>query len=114
LLDLNTPLFNLDKHTLFWKIIKQARKTANKGQKFLNKVNSAKLACVNRATSISDNTTISKEYVYCGKPDCHRRHGTYYYAYWKDANGNRKLKKNTLVNTFKEEQIMKVRTTLRR
>lgn len=44
-----------DKHTSFWKITKQARKTIEKAEKFLNKTNSTKLASINRAKSLPSN-----------------------------------------------------------
>lgn len=39
---------------------------------------------------VPKNATIRQEYVRCGKYDCDKPHGPYYYAYWKD---NAKLKK---------------------
>ena len=44
-----------DKHNSFWKITKQARKTVEKAEKFLNKTNSTKLASINRAKSLPSN-----------------------------------------------------------
>jgi hypothetical protein len=41
-------------------------------------------------TPIPKNATIRQEYVKCGELDCKKKHGPYYYAYWK-ANG--KLRK---------------------
>jgi hypothetical protein len=107
LLDWEKPLFNLDKPTPFWKIIKQARKTIDKGEKFLNKINSAKLASINRAKSIPENATIRKEYVKCGKSNCHKRHGTYYYAYWKEGDNNKKLRKKYIGRYFKRDSNKK-------
>ena len=52
MIDWDKPLFNLDKPTPFQKLLKQASKTADKAEKFLNKINSAKLASINRAKSI--------------------------------------------------------------
>jgi hypothetical protein len=50
-----------------------------------NKERSKRLACQTRSKSIPKNATIRKEFVKCNKPDCyHKKHGPYYYAYWKD------------------------------
>jgi hypothetical protein len=50
-----------------------------------NKEKRTKLACQIRSKSIPKNATIRQEYVKCKKPDCHhKKHGPYYYAYWKD------------------------------
>jgi hypothetical protein len=58
-----------------------------------NKERSKRLACQTRSKSIPKNATIRKEYVNCKKPDCyHKKHGPYYYAYWKDPI-TKKLKK---------------------
>jgi hypothetical protein len=59
-----------------------------------NKERSKKLACQTRSKSIPKNATIRKEYVKCKKPNCyHRKHGPYYYAYWKDPETKRLKKK---------------------
>ena len=58
-----------------------------------NKERSKKIACQTRSKSIPKNATIRKEFVKCKKPDCyHKKHGPYYYAYWKDPE-TKKLKK---------------------
>jgi hypothetical protein len=58
-----------------------------------NKEKSMRLACQSRSKAIPKNATIRKEYVKCKKPDCyHKKHGPYYYAYWKDPT-NKKLRK---------------------
>jgi hypothetical protein len=76
------------------KLMKIRYKTImQRGEKLLNKIKSARVSSINRAKSIPNNATIRKEYVKCGKPYCQERHGPYYYAYWKDANDIRKLKK---------------------
>jgi hypothetical protein len=50
-----------------------------------NKDRSKKLACQARSKLIPKNATIRREYVKCKKQDCcYERHGSYYYAYWKD------------------------------
>jgi hypothetical protein len=58
-----------------------------------NKEKSTRLACQTRSKLIPKNATIRKEFVKCKKPNCyHRKHGPYYYAYWKDPE-TKKLKK---------------------
>jgi hypothetical protein len=106
LFDWNKPLFNLYKPAQFWKVIREARKKIDKGEKFLNKVNSAKLASINRAKSLPENATIRKEYVKCGKSQCHRRHGAYYYAYWKEGN-TKKLRKKYIGRYIKRDSNKK-------
>jgi hypothetical protein len=59
-----------------------------------NKEKSMRLACQTRSKSIPRNATIRKEFVKCKKPNCyHRKHGPYYYAYWKDPQTKRLKKK---------------------
>jgi hypothetical protein len=59
-----------------------------------NKEKSTRLACQTRAKSLPKNATIRKEFVKCKKPNCyHRKHGPYYYAYWKDPETKRLKKK---------------------
>jgi hypothetical protein len=59
-----------------------------------NKEKSTKLACQTRSKSLPKNATIRKEFVKCKKPNCyHRKHGPYYYAYWKDPETKRLKKK---------------------
>jgi hypothetical protein len=54
--------------------------------------------CSNRAKSIPKNATIRKEYVKCGKVLCyHGKHGSYYYAYWKDPETKKLKKKYTSI-----------------
>ena len=103
-IDCYKPLF--DKNTSCWKIIKQARNIIEKVEKFLNKTNSAKLASINRAKSLPGNATIRKEYVKCGKSQCHRRHGAYYYAYWKEGN-TKKLRKKYIGRYIKRDSNKK-------
>jgi hypothetical protein len=103
-LDWYKPLF--DKHTSYWKIIKQARKITEKVEKFLIKTNSTKLASINRARFLPENATIRKEYVKCGKSQCHTRHGAYYYAYWKEGN-TKKLRKKYIGRYIKRDSNKK-------
>ena len=94
LVDWNKPLFG-NKSTSLQQILENAHKTAEKAAKFLNKIKSRQLACVNRAKSVPENATIRKEYIKCGKEMCEQKHGPYYYAYWKDPE-SKKLNRNTL------------------
>jgi hypothetical protein len=74
--------------TTFEKVIAHANKTA----KFINKIKSREIACINRAKSIPGNATTREEYIKCGKELCEELHGPYYYAYWKETE-SKKLKK---------------------
>jgi hypothetical protein len=59
-----------------------------------NKEKSMRLACQSRSKAIPKNATIRKEFIKCKKPNCyHRKHGQYYYAYWKDPQTKRLKKK---------------------
>jgi hypothetical protein len=65
-----------------------------------NKDRSKKLACQSRSKLIPKNATIRKEYVKCEKPNCyHKKHGPYYYAYWKDPI-TKKLKKKYIGRNY--------------
>ena len=66
LFDWDKPLFE-NKHTSLQKVLANANKTIEKSTKFLNKIKSRQLACVNRIKSIPNNATIREEYVKCGK-----------------------------------------------
>lgn len=98
LLDWNKPLFGT-KHTSLQKLLENANKTIEKSTKFLNKIKSRRLACVNRAKSIPDNASIRKEFIKCGKQICKQKHGPYYYAYWKDPE-SKKLKKKYIGESY--------------
>jgi hypothetical protein len=64
-----------------------------RGQVLDNKEKSMRLACQSRSKSIPKSATIRKEFVKCKKTNCyHKKHGSYYYAYWKDPE-TKKLKK---------------------
>ena len=93
LLDWNKPLFG-HKSSSFQKILANANKTTERATRFINKIKSRQLACANRAKTISENATIRKEYVNCGKEICQHKHGPYYYAYWKDPE-RKNWRKNT-------------------
>lgn len=89
--DWSKPLFG-NKHTSLQKVLANANKEIEKSSKFINKIKSRQLACVDRAKSIPENATVRKEYIKCGKQICQQEHGPYYYAYWKDRE-SKKLKK---------------------
>lgn len=92
LLDWDKPLF-LRRGSSLEKVLAQARKTADKSRKLIDKIESKKQSSISRAKSIPENATIRKEYIKCGKTPCyHGKHGPYYYAYWKDPE-TKKLKK---------------------
>jgi hypothetical protein len=101
------PLINWNKPTPIWKLLKQCRKTAERGEKLLKKLDATKESSTNSLKSVPKNATITKEYIKCGKPLCHRRHGPYYYAYWKDTT-NGKLKKKYIGKYFKKQVKMNV------
>jgi hypothetical protein len=93
LLDWDKPLFSRHKSSLE-KVLAQARKTAEKSRRFIDKIELKKQSSISRAKSIPENATIRKEYVKCGKTPCyHGKHGPYYYAYWKDLETKRLKKK---------------------
>jgi hypothetical protein len=76
----------------FWKVLRDARKTAEYAENFIKKHELIESACANRAKSIPKNATIRKEYVNCKKPNCYRgrAHGPYYYAYWREDKKTKK------------------------
>jgi hypothetical protein len=104
------PLFSRRRSSLE-KVLAQARKTAEKSRKLLDKIESKKQSSISRAKSIPENATIRKEYVKCGKTPCHHgKHGPYYYAYWKDP-GTKKLKKKYIgqyLESSSEDDMVKV------
>jgi hypothetical protein len=70
-----------------------------------NKEKSKRLACQTRSKSIPKNATIRKEYVKCKKTNCyHKKHGPYYYAYWKDPVSKR-LRKKYIGRHFEKDTI---------
>ena len=99
LLDLNKPLFG-HKHTSLEKVLANANKAIEESTKFINKIKSRQLACVNRAKSIPENATIRKEYIKCGKEICEQKHGSYYYAYWKDPESKKCLRNFSFINSL--------------
>jgi hypothetical protein len=63
-LDLQNPLADREeKPRPFWKVLKEARKTAEYAENFIKKHELIESACANRAKSIPKNATIRKEYV---------------------------------------------------
>jgi hypothetical protein len=91
LFDWDKPLFGHKRNSLE-KVLANANKAIEKSYKFINKIRSRQLACANRAKAVPENATIRREYIKCGKQICERKHGPYYYAYWKDPE-SKKLKK---------------------
>jgi hypothetical protein len=76
------------------KLIAEGYRLLSYSQALNNKEKSTRLACQIRSKSIPKNATIRKEFVKCKKPDCyHKKHGPYYYAYWKDPETKRLKKK---------------------
>ena len=68
-------------------------------EKLLNKINQLDQYLLTEPNP-SNNATIRREYVKCGKANCQERHDPYYYAYWKDSNNNKKLKKKYVGKHF--------------
>jgi hypothetical protein len=91
---------------LLQKVLANANKTTERATKFINKIKSRQLACVNRAKSIPENATIRKEYIKCGKENCQHKHGPYYYAYWKDPE-TKKLKKKYIGDHMAENKELR-------
>jgi hypothetical protein len=78
----------------FVELIAEGNRLIAQVQALDNKEKSARLACQTRSKSIPKNATIRKEFVKCRKPNCyHKKHGPYYYAYWKDPETKRLKKK---------------------
>ena len=103
-LDLQKLLANREKPRPFWKVLREARKTAEYAENFIKKHELIESACANRAKSIPKNATIRKEYVNCKKSNYYRggRHGPYYYAYWKEGG---KIKKKYIGQYHYEGQL---------
>lgn len=91
------------KHTSLEKVLSDANKAIKKSAKFINKVKSRQLACINRVKSIPENATIREEYIKCGKEICEEPHGPYYYAFWKDSQ-SKKLKKKYIGSQMPENK----------
>jgi hypothetical protein len=89
-----------------------ADRRIEKANKFLRKIETAKVRSIHNAKSLPQNATIREEYVKCGKPFCLWEHGPYYYAYWRDSN-TKKLNKKYIGNYFhkQEENIQNSRGT---
>jgi hypothetical protein len=108
-LDLQKCLIDLDRRPRpFWKVLRDAIKTAECAENFIKKHELIESACANRAKSIPKNATIRKEYVNCKKPNCFRgaAHGPYYYAYWKEG---KKIKKMYIGQYRYEGQLQQER-----
>jgi hypothetical protein len=106
-LDLQKLLADREKPRPFWRVLKDARKTAEIAENFIKKHELIESSCANRAKSIPKNATIRKEYVNCKKPNCYRggAHGPYYYAYWKEG---KKIKKKYIGQYRYERQLQQV------
>jgi hypothetical protein len=66
------PLFG-NKSSSLQKLLANANKTTERATKFINKIKSRQLACINRARSVPQNATIRKEYIKCGKEVCEHK-----------------------------------------
>jgi hypothetical protein len=76
-----------------WELLAEGNRLIAQVQTLDNKEKAKEIACQSRSKSIPKNATIRKEFVNCKKPDCyHKKHGPYFYAYWKDPI-TKKLKK---------------------
>jgi len=64
---LRNNTFFRHKHTSLEKVFAAANRTIEKSTKFLDKIKTREIACVNRIKSIPENASIRKEYVKCGK-----------------------------------------------
>jgi hypothetical protein len=99
------PFYDLFKPMPFWKLMKGVNKSIARGNKFVNKYETAIASCSKRAKSVPKNATIRKEYVKCMKSNCyHDRHGPFHYAYWKDP-VTKKLKKKYIGRHFERGNI---------
>ena len=86
-------------------LIAEGNRLIAQGQALDNKERSKKLACQIRSKSIPKNATIRKEFVRCKKPNSyHKKHGPYYYAYWKDPETKR-LKKKYIGRHFDRDNL---------
>jgi hypothetical protein len=88
-----------------WKLIKKVNKTIAEEEILMAKHESAVFRCTNRAKLVPMNATIRREYVKCTKPNCyHKKHGPYYYAYWKDP-ANKRLRKKYIGRHFEKANL---------
>ena len=106
-LGLQNLLVDREKPRPFWKVLRDARKTAGIAENFIKKHELIELVCANRSRSIPKNATIRKEYVNCKKTNCYRgtAHGPYYYAYWREG---KKIKKKYIGQYYYEGQLQQV------
>jgi hypothetical protein len=89
-------------------LMKKAYKVMARYEALNNKYESRRLACQSRSKSIPKNATIKKELVKCKKANCHsKQHGPYYYAYWKDPETKRLIKKYIGRNYFPNDKQKK-------
>jgi hypothetical protein len=100
------PLINWDKPTPIWKLLKQCRKAAERGEKLLKKFDARRESSISNLKSVPKNAIIRKEYIKCGKEICEQKHGPYYYAYWKDSE-SKKLKKKYIGDHIPKNKELK-------
>jgi hypothetical protein len=86
------------------KLKKKIDRLISRAEKLAARVESEKVRSIARARKeeltathnsncIPSNATIREEYVKCGRSNCSQsKHGPYFYAYWKDGNGNLRKK----------------------
>ena len=91
----HTEFSRLDDHKLsLKKMYEKAGSIIKQGEKFVVKMDAKRQITNRNFQSIPNNATIRKEYIKCGKNLCLGcEHGPYYYAYWRDENNAKKLKK---------------------
>lgn len=98
----------LDNHKLsLKKMYEKAGSIIKLGEKLLVKMDAKRQITNRNFQSIPNNATIRKEYIKCGKDLCLGcEHGPYYYAYWRDENNAKKLKKKYIGrNDPREKEI---------
>ena len=101
----------LDDHKLFLeKICEKAGSLIKESGKVLVKINSKRQIARKNSKSLSNNATIRKEYVKCGKEFClGSKHGPYYYAFWRDKRNGKVKKKYIGRNDPRERGRQKYR-----
>jgi hypothetical protein len=95
----------LERHTKFIaKVESQKLRSADKAK-------AEQLNCISNLKNIPARATIKQEYIKCGRSNCSKvKHGPYFYAYWKDDNGELRKKYigkylPTLENTNKDKNL---------
>ncbi|MEO9296111.1 MAG: hypothetical protein ABI347_11020 [Nitrososphaera sp.] len=86
-------------------------KTRNEGERANNSHNDDEVHNDNNVldnlNTIPDRATIRSEYIHCGRKDCDKRHGPYYYAYWKQEGKLRKAYVGSSLELGKEAYRVK-------